>query len=90
MLLQNPQLAYALLQAQVVMRIVNPETAIRMLHPKTNPTKPINPSVAAAPPPLPQRPPPIETRNFEQRPPPTSQYPPSYHGRFFVNLNFCF
>lgn len=27
MLLQNPQLAYALLQAQVVMRIVDPTTA---------------------------------------------------------------
>lgn len=27
MLLQNPQLAYALLQAQVVMRIVDPATA---------------------------------------------------------------
>ena len=28
MLLQNPQLAYALLQAQVVMRIVDPEIAL--------------------------------------------------------------
>lgn len=27
MLLQNPQLAYALLQAQVVMRIIDPQTA---------------------------------------------------------------
>jgi len=36
MLLQNPQLAYALLQAQVVMRIVDPETAVTMLH-KTQP-----------------------------------------------------
>eukprot|EP00088_Acartia_fossae_P028277 TRINITY_DN29075_c0_g1_i1.p1 TRINITY_DN29075_c0_g1~~TRINITY_DN29075_c0_g1_i1.p1 ORF type:complete len:344 (-),score=90.38 TRINITY_DN29075_c0_g1_i1:373-1404(-) len=32
MLTQNPQLAYALLQAQVVMRIVDPETAVDMLH----------------------------------------------------------
>lgn len=32
MLLQNPQLAYALLQAQVVMKIVEPETAVQMLH----------------------------------------------------------
>ncbi|GAB0088192.1 Cleavage stimulation factor subunit 2 [Sergentomyia squamirostris] len=31
MLLQNPQLAYALLQAQVVMRIVDPATAATML-----------------------------------------------------------
>ncbi|XP_075238351.1 cleavage stimulation factor subunit 2 CstF64 [Lycorma delicatula] len=36
MLLQNPQLAYALLQAQVVMRIVDPNVAVTMLH-KTNP-----------------------------------------------------
>lgn len=27
MLLQNPQLAYALLQAQVVMKIIDPHTA---------------------------------------------------------------
>lgn len=33
MLLQNPQLGYALLQAQVIMKIVNPEVAKRMLHP---------------------------------------------------------
>jgi len=39
MLLQNPQLAYALLQAQVVMRIVDPETAVTMLH-KTPPAVP--------------------------------------------------
>lgn len=33
MLLQNPQLAYALLQAQVVMRIVDPEIAlVRLLN----------------------------------------------------------
>lgn len=35
MLLQNPQLAYALLQAQVVMRIIDPQTAANMLHPET-------------------------------------------------------
>lgn len=40
MLHQNPQLAYALLQAQVVMRIVDPDLAVTMLH-KTQP-KPIN------------------------------------------------
>ncbi|KAJ6639184.1 Cleavage stimulation factor subunit 2 [Pseudolycoriella hygida] len=32
MLLLNPQLAYALLQAQVVMRIIDPQTALGMLH----------------------------------------------------------
>ncbi|PAV87576.1 hypothetical protein WR25_00296 [Diploscapter pachys] len=35
MLIQNPQLSYALLQAQVVMRIVDPQTAIAMLHRET-------------------------------------------------------
>ena len=55
MLMQNPQLAYALLQAQVVMRIVDPETAVQMLH-KTPPTvppvgiDPTRPPMSAAPP----------------------------------------
>ncbi|XP_062541071.1 cleavage stimulation factor subunit 2 tau variant [Armigeres subalbatus] len=40
MLLQNPQLAYALLQAQVVMRIVDPATAVTFLH-KANQMPPI-------------------------------------------------
>ena len=39
MLLQNPQLAYALLQGQVVMRIVEPEMALQMLH--KNPQQPM-------------------------------------------------
>uniref|UniRef100_A0A672JDZ8 Cleavage stimulation factor, 3' pre-RNA, subunit 2 n=1 Tax=Salarias fasciatus TaxID=181472 RepID=A0A672JDZ8_SALFA len=43
MLLQNPQLAYALLQAQVVMRIVDPEIALKMLHRQTA-TQPLIPS----------------------------------------------
>ncbi|XP_029296859.1 cleavage stimulation factor subunit 2 isoform X1 [Cottoperca gobio] len=42
MLLQNPQLAYALLQAQVVMRIVDPEIALKMLHRQT-PVQPLIP-----------------------------------------------
>ncbi|XP_074033243.1 cleavage stimulation factor subunit 2 CstF64 isoform X1 [Leptinotarsa decemlineata] len=33
MLLQNPQLAYALLQAQVVMKVIDPQTAASLLHP---------------------------------------------------------
>lgn len=41
MLLQNPQLAYALLQAQVVMKIVDPETAVTMLHKPTAPAPPV-------------------------------------------------
>ncbi|KAK4305974.1 hypothetical protein Pmani_022167 [Petrolisthes manimaculis] len=32
MLMNNPQLAYALLQAQVVMRIIDPKTAVQILH----------------------------------------------------------
>ncbi|KAI5646917.1 hinge domain of cleavage stimulation factor subunit 2 domain-containing protein [Phthorimaea operculella] len=40
MLLQNPQLAYALLQVQVIMRIVDPVTAVSMLHP-SNPVPPV-------------------------------------------------
>ncbi|XP_053735952.1 cleavage stimulation factor subunit 2 isoform X1 [Synchiropus splendidus] len=44
MLLQNPQLAYALLQAQVVMRIVDPEIALKMLHRQTT-TQPLISSV---------------------------------------------
>lgn len=44
MLLQNPQLAYALLQATVVMRILDPHTAVSMLH-KANPIlQPLMPS----------------------------------------------
>lgn len=35
MLLQNPQLTYALLQAQVVMRIIDPAMAASMLHAQT-------------------------------------------------------
>ncbi|XP_048087463.1 cleavage stimulation factor subunit 2 isoform X2 [Alosa alosa] len=46
MLLQNPQLAYALLQAQVVMRIVDPEIALKMLH-RQAPVQPLIPSSQA-------------------------------------------
>ncbi|XP_030621491.1 cleavage stimulation factor subunit 2 [Chanos chanos] len=58
MLLQNPQLAYALLQAQVVMRIVDPEIALKMLHRQTT-VQPLIPSsqagaVPVASQPLPQ------------------------------------
>ncbi|OXU29714.1 hypothetical protein TSAR_011122 [Trichomalopsis sarcophagae] len=68
MLLQNPQLAYALLQAQVVMRIVDPHTAVSMLH-KANPipgvlTPPEKPSVVTSVPPR------IEEPWVTSRPPP--------------------
>ncbi|MBN3323795.1 CSTF2 factor, partial [Atractosteus spatula] len=51
MLLQNPQLAYALLQAQVVMRIVDPEIALKMLH-RQAAIQPLIPSNQAAQGPL--------------------------------------
>ncbi|KAM4852137.1 cleavage stimulation factor subunit 2 tau variant [Thomomys bottae] len=47
MLLQNPQLAYALLQAQVVMRIMDPEIALKILHRKIHVT-PLIPGKAQA------------------------------------------
>jgi len=70
MLLQNPQLAYALLQAQVVMRIVDPETAMGMLH-KTPPTvAPVGVDPTARAPSMP----PSATNNFAAGGPP---FPPS-------------
>ena len=35
LLMENPQLAYALLQAQVIMRVVDPKVAYQMLHRET-------------------------------------------------------
>ena len=49
MLLQNPQLAYAVLQAQVVMKIVDPETAITMLHKPQAPAPPVGVGYGARP-----------------------------------------
>merc|ERR1719350_2308269 len=72
MLLKNPQLAYALLQAQVVMRIVNPDTARRMLHPKSGPARP---AYQSGPPP-PQQQQQQEARYDERQPP---AYPSSYN-----------
>lgn len=43
MLLNNPQLAYALLQAQVVMKIVDPQVAQALLHRKPEQIAPIMP-----------------------------------------------
>ncbi|GAB6032530.1 Cleavage stimulation factor subunit 2 [Chamberlinius hualienensis] len=44
MLLQNPQLAYALLQGQVAMKIIDPQTAMTMLHRPNQEIKPLLPS----------------------------------------------
>lgn len=49
MLLNNPQLAYALLQAQVVMKIVEPKVAMALLHRKPDHIPPIMPPGSAAP-----------------------------------------
>ncbi|XP_063793028.1 cleavage stimulation factor subunit 2 isoform X2 [Pseudophryne corroboree] len=79
MLLQNPQLAYALLQAQVVMRIVDPEIAVKILHrptvvppiipgnqqPVQGPNVPINPQNA----PVGAQPPPVVAMHVNGAPP---------------------
>uniref|UniRef100_A0A8C4WMF0 Cleavage stimulation factor subunit 2 n=1 Tax=Gopherus evgoodei TaxID=1825980 RepID=A0A8C4WMF0_9SAUR len=67
MLLQNPQLAYALLQAQVVMRIVDPEIALKILHRQTS-----------VPPLIPGNPQPVPGPNAQmnQQNPPSSQPQP--------------
>ena len=46
MLLNNPQLAYALLQAQVIMKIVEPQVAMALLHRKPEQIPPIMPSTS--------------------------------------------
>jgi len=61
MLAQNPQLAYALLQAQVVMRIVDPETAVNMLHKAAPEVPPVG---------MPSRTPPVQPIAPPTVPPP--------------------
>lgn len=69
MLLTNPQLAYALLQAQVVMRIVDPNTAVSMLH-NANPIPPV--ALPAEKPTVNMQPPKVEEPWLVvNRPPPT-------------------
>ncbi|XP_044728603.1 cleavage stimulation factor subunit 2 isoform X2 [Chrysoperla carnea] len=53
MLLQNPQLAYALLQAQVVMRIIDPAIACTMLHKANQPPPTLQPAEKVANEPVP-------------------------------------
>ncbi|XP_052087733.1 cleavage stimulation factor subunit 2-like [Mytilus californianus] len=48
MLLQNPQLAYALLQAQIVMKIVDPQVAMAMLHRDQNQIPPASSAASSA------------------------------------------
>ncbi|XP_029702971.1 cleavage stimulation factor subunit 2 isoform X2 [Takifugu rubripes] len=73
MLLQNPQLAYALLQAQVVMRIVDPEIALKMLHRQTSVQPLISSGPAGGAPPV--NPPPAQANV----PPSQSQPLPGMH-----------
>jgi cleavage stimulation factor subunit 2 len=54
MLLNNPQLAYALLQAQVIMKIVEPQVAMALLHRKPDQIPPIMPSTTSTSIPLQQ------------------------------------
>lgn len=83
MLLQNPQLAYALLQAQVVMRIVDTHTAVNMLH-KANPI----PSVLTpSDKPLQQVQPRIEEPWAPARPVPTN-VPPIFAGISCLSVNY--
>lgn len=51
MLLANPQLAYALLQALVIMRVVEPQVAMSLLYRQNVPTS-LSLAVPAAPPPM--------------------------------------
>ncbi|XP_038218413.1 cleavage stimulation factor subunit 2 tau variant isoform X1 [Zerene cesonia] len=75
MLLQNPQLAYALLQAQVIMRIVDPATAASMLHPSNPVPPPLQPG--EKPPPTYNPPPPAQPQPMLNNPvPPPNQYVP--------------
>ena len=89
MLLQNPQLAYALLQAQVVMRIVDPHTAVSMLH-RANPIPgvlipPEKPSMAM-PPVVPR----IEEPWLSRPPPPIVVANPPAPTIFASTSNFPF
>ncbi|KAL6255008.1 hypothetical protein P5V15_013343 [Pogonomyrmex californicus] len=77
MLLQNPQLAYALLQAQVVMRIVDPHTAVSMLH-KANPIPGV---LTPSDKPIPQIQPRIEEPWAPRPPPPVNAPAPIFAGQ---------
>lgn len=85
MLMNNPQLAYALLQAQVVMRIIDPKTAVQILHGGREGVEPLMPTgtvppptsippPTTAPPTINGGPPPVPTSG----PPPPSNLPTRY------------
>ncbi|XP_050500667.1 cleavage stimulation factor subunit 2 isoform X2 [Diabrotica virgifera virgifera] len=81
MLLQNPQLAYALLQAQVVMKIIDAATAVSLLHPVNQVPATLMPGDKNVPvqvpvnnqyrePPAPVQPPVHPRQDFQPVPPP--------------------
>ncbi|KAK8732852.1 hypothetical protein OTU49_006962 [Cherax quadricarinatus] len=85
MLMNNPQLAYALLQAQVVMRIIDPKTAVQILHGGREVVEPLMPAGTVAPPasvPLPASAPPTLNGGLppvpNSGPPPPSNLPTRY------------
>lgn len=55
MLLQNPQLAYALLQAQVIMKVVEPQVALSILHRQNPSLGPLGTGQQQLPPPQQQQ-----------------------------------
>ncbi|UYV67700.1 CSTF2 [Cordylochernes scorpioides] len=72
MLLQNPQLAYALLQAQVIMKIVDPKVALNMVPGPGIPVPAAAPSTSNMAPYMPGPPPP-------QQPPPAPAMEPAMY-----------
>ncbi|KAF7275887.1 hypothetical protein GWI33_011171, partial [Rhynchophorus ferrugineus] len=86
MLLQNPQLAYALLQAQVVMKIIDPHTASTLLHPVNQVPATLMPGDKNVPVQVPinnqfQQPPPapVAPPRQEFQPVPAPVMPPNSH-----------
>ncbi|VDD76291.1 unnamed protein product [Mesocestoides corti] len=75
MLLQNPQLAYALLQAQIVMKIVDPKVAIAMLNRTHDQIPPLRPDTSVLTPSQSQIPPDvIASSNADVGAPPQQQF----------------
>ncbi|CAH8847108.1 unnamed protein product [Trichobilharzia szidati] len=75
MLLQNPQLAYALLQAQIVMKIVDPKVAIAMLNRSHDQIPPAMPDEDMTP----KGPPMTFPGHLNQPQPPMGPNPPGNH-----------
>ncbi|CAG2105138.1 unnamed protein product [Medioppia subpectinata] len=89
MLIQNPQLAYALLQALVVMRVVDAQVAVSILHrPNTNQPQPLVPHAAPIQQIIPPQQPIFEPRDQyppQQRPGPLPPLMPQQQQQPFDN-----